>query len=138
MDQYVRVFKKTSMQTYKEWKKNPKGISFLWIDGAHDFRSVRQDFYSWQRFVRDGGTIAVHDILNIEGPRRLFLDYLLRSRRFVCFKVAGEIAFFRKKKPFKITTVFKKDSFNLLSLLRNFIYLFCFKLFLKIYTPKFS
>jgi predicted O-methyltransferase YrrM len=39
---------------------------FLFIDGDHTYEGVRNDFTLYEPLVRDGGTIALHDI--VEGP----------------------------------------------------------------------
>ncbi|MCY4643877.1 MAG: class I SAM-dependent methyltransferase [Bacteriovoracales bacterium] len=38
-----------------------RGIDFLFIDGAHDYESVKNDFVGWFPKVNDGGMIAFHD-----------------------------------------------------------------------------
>jgi predicted O-methyltransferase YrrM len=41
-------------------------LDFLFIDGDHTFDGVKQDFEMYSRFVKPGGWIAFHDI--IENP----------------------------------------------------------------------
>jgi len=37
-------------------------IDFLFIDGDHSYAGARDDFLGYRQFVREGGTIAFHDI----------------------------------------------------------------------------
>ena len=38
-------------------------IDFLYIDGDHSYRGVKQDFKTYGKFVAHGGVIALHDIM---------------------------------------------------------------------------
>lgn len=38
-------------------------IDFLFIDGDHSYEGVKQDYFMYGQFVRRGGTIAFHDIV---------------------------------------------------------------------------
>lgn len=44
-------------------------IDVLFIDGDHRYEGVRQDFLRYRRFVRDGGLIFFHDIVEDRGGR---------------------------------------------------------------------
>lgn len=41
-------------------------LDLLFVDGDHGYESVRKDYETYAPFVRPGGTIAFHDI--VEGP----------------------------------------------------------------------
>lgn len=41
----------------------PDGVDFLFIDGDHTYRGVREDFLRFRRYVADGGIVALHDIV---------------------------------------------------------------------------
>jgi predicted O-methyltransferase YrrM len=49
-------------------KLRGRQIDLLLIDGDHTWAGVRQDFLSYQEFVRDGGLIAFHDICDVRDP----------------------------------------------------------------------
>ncbi len=51
-----------------------KKVQFLHIDGDHSFLAVRNDFYNNNNMVMDGGYIAIHDTLLMEGPIRFRLE----------------------------------------------------------------
>lgn len=57
-------------------------VDFLLIDGDHRYEGVRQDFEFYRPFVRPGGLVAFHDI--VEGPEDL---------------VGGAPAFWREMSP---------------------------------------
>lgn len=38
-----------------------KSIDFVFIDGAHDYASVREDIRAWYPKVREGGIVSGHD-----------------------------------------------------------------------------
>ena len=54
-------------------------VELIFIDGAHDYASVALDFELWFPRVVDGGTIAFHDTVAWEGPRRLVAQRVFRS-----------------------------------------------------------
>lgn len=62
-----------STEIAKMWMKP---IGLLFIDAAHDYRSVKADYRAWSGLVADGGWLAFHDSdrdnpYGIVGPRRL-------------------------------------------------------------------
>jgi predicted O-methyltransferase YrrM len=57
-------------------------VELLWIDGAHEYRLVLEDFEKWTPKVLEGGIVALHDTSWAEGPRRVANERILRSRHF--------------------------------------------------------
>jgi MMP 1-O-methyltransferase len=57
-------------------------IELLFIDGAHDYESVRQDFERWVPKLVEGGVVAMHDTTWDEGPRRVAEELVYRSPNF--------------------------------------------------------
>jgi MMP 1-O-methyltransferase len=55
-------------------------VELIFIDGAHDYASVALDFELWFPKVIDGGTLAFHDTVAWEGPRRLVAERVFRGR----------------------------------------------------------
>lgn len=41
----------------------PQGIDFVFIDGGHDYETVKADFENYAKMVKPGGIAALHDIL---------------------------------------------------------------------------
>jgi cephalosporin hydroxylase len=57
---------------YIEQVKNIVGplVDFIFIDGDHEYEGVKADFYNFYPFVKPGGHIAFHDILDTEYHRK--------------------------------------------------------------------
>jgi len=54
-----------SSETVEKVNRILKGrqIDFIFIDGDHTYNGVKMDFETYVRFLRDGGIIALHDIV---------------------------------------------------------------------------
>jgi len=70
-------------------------IRLLWIDGAHDYDSVRADWEGWAPFVVAGGVIAFHDTFSWDGPRRLVEEVLFQRRDLAVIGIVDSITAFR-------------------------------------------
>jgi predicted O-methyltransferase YrrM len=57
-------------------------VELLFIDGAHEYELVLEDFDLWVPKVVDGGIVAMHDTTWTEGPRRVAEERIYRSRTF--------------------------------------------------------
>ena len=57
-------------------------IELLFIDGAHQYDLVLEDFERWVPKVVEGGVVAMHDTTWFEGPRRVADELIFKSRRF--------------------------------------------------------
>jgi predicted O-methyltransferase YrrM len=57
-------------------------IELLFIDGAHQYELVKQDFDRWVPKVVENGVVAMHDTASFDGVRRVAEDEMYRSRRF--------------------------------------------------------
>lgn len=57
-------------------------IELLFIDGAHQYDLVKEDFELWVPKVVEGGVVAMHDTTWTAGPKRVAEDLLLKSRTF--------------------------------------------------------
>ena len=87
------IFKK-SEEAIQDWSEP---IDILFIDGAHDYESVRRDFL-WEKYLVDGGWLVMHDVLNPgEGPARVFLENVVKSNCFENFGTVDSILFAQKK-----------------------------------------
>jgi hypothetical protein len=47
-------------------------IDFLFIDGGHEYATVRADFFNYGPLVREGGLIALHDVQRIADVARFW------------------------------------------------------------------
>jgi predicted O-methyltransferase YrrM len=57
-------------------------IELLFVDGAHEYDLVLEDFEQWVPKVVDGGSVAFHDTTWTKGPRKVVGQGIYRSRRF--------------------------------------------------------
>jgi MMP 1-O-methyltransferase len=57
-------------------------IELLFIDGAHEYELVKEDFDRWVPKVLEGGVVAMHDTTWFEGPKRVADELIFKSRRF--------------------------------------------------------
>lgn len=53
-----------NISTYRKFQQELQGrpVDFLFIDGGHEYREAKSDFYTYGWHVRKGGLIALHDI----------------------------------------------------------------------------
>ena len=86
---------KTSEHAHKNWKK---GVRFLWIDGSHKYYQVKKDIVMWEPHLVEGGIIALHDTVWMEGPSRASERYVIASRKFKKIGFVGNITFGIKSK----------------------------------------
>lgn len=79
----------------------PEQIDILWIDGQHDYESVKQDFFLYEKKVKQNGIILFHDAYKVDvwtGPLKLICQDILLSRNdYELFVVAGTIIGLRKQ-----------------------------------------
>jgi len=82
-----------SEEAVKNWNKP---IRFLWIDGAHEYESVKQDFLLWEPYLVNGGIIALHDTTTWAGPKKIVEEYILNSNKFKNVGAVGTVTFAEK------------------------------------------
>ena len=75
VDDHVRPIISSSIEAAHSWN-DP--IRLLFIDGDHEYASVRQDFEVWSRFVVRHGLVCLHDVSNCAGVAR-FYDELMQQ-----------------------------------------------------------
>jgi MMP 1-O-methyltransferase len=72
-------------------------IELLFVDGAHEYELVLEDFEQWVPKVMDGGWVAFHDTTWTRGPRKVVGEAIYRSRRFKDVRfVVGSLTVGRK------------------------------------------
>jgi predicted O-methyltransferase YrrM len=84
LDGIVTAVVTTSEAAASTWTQP---IELLFIDGAHDYHSVRGDFERWSPFVIPGGTIAFHDSSGYwPGVWRVIQESVLRGAQYSHFR----------------------------------------------------
>jgi hypothetical protein len=67
-------------------------LRLLWIDGDHSYRSTKQDYDLFARYLADGAILAMHDVLSpYEGCIRVFLEDVLASPHIGAAGLCGSI-----------------------------------------------
>lgn len=80
LDQVVVALVKASEEASREFHES---IEMLFIDGAHDYDSVKRDFELWTPKVIDGGYVVMHDVSDDwEGPWRVAREMIYESGKF--------------------------------------------------------
>lgn len=65
----VRIVRALSMDAVKMFKD--ESLDFVYIDAAHDYKSVSEDIREWSKKVKLGGIVAGHDYTNPIADRSL-------------------------------------------------------------------
>lgn len=74
----------TSEKIANKWNKP---ISLLWIDGGHQYQSVKKDYLSFRNYLIKGGIVAFHDSIGGvigNGPKRVIEKYIFNPSLTVC------------------------------------------------------
>lgn len=97
VDDTIIPIVKTSVEAEKEWDMP---IELLFIDGAHEYDLVKQDFERWYPHVIKNGMVLMHDTnprISLPGPVRVCKEHLIDSGNFYDFKYMYSLTFARKK-----------------------------------------
>ena len=72
-------------------------INALFIDGAHEYESVKADFDNWADFIKQDGYLLFHDY-NKDHPGVLnFCDELKLGKNWQFIELCGSIIIFKRK-----------------------------------------
>lgn len=78
------------------------GLDFLFIDGGHDYETVKADFLNYAPLVAPGGTIAFHDIQGIPDVNRFWNELKIGLHRSLPAELPGDP---RKFQPPEFTEI---------------------------------
>lgn len=69
----IRIINTSSMEAFQGWALvKRQDIGLIFIDGAHDYLSVKTDVEEWSRWLVIGGKLAIHDSTGTwEDPTRV-------------------------------------------------------------------
>jgi len=76
-----------------EWNRP---ISFVLIDGLHDYANVSRDFHHFDRWVVEGGYVLFHDYADFYPGVKVFVDEILATGRYERVCLAGTLIVARK------------------------------------------
>jgi glycosyltransferase involved in cell wall biosynthesis/predicted O-methyltransferase YrrM len=91
----VELFRGTSEAASASW--SGAGVGLLFVDGAHDRRSVLADIDAWERFVPKAGLVYFHDAFSSVGVTLALLQRHLFNRSFVYLDSIGTLCGFRSQ-----------------------------------------
>lgn len=92
-DDLIIPIKKRSDDVIKDWNKK---ICFLFIDGAHDFNSVKMDFENFNKYLIKDGIVAFHDYTVWGGVTKYVDENLMKSKNFQHLETLGSVILFKK------------------------------------------
>jgi predicted O-methyltransferase YrrM len=93
LSRIVRPIVGTSVQAAGSFNEP---VELLFIDGAHDEESVRQDWELWEPRVLPGGYVAMHDTLRWPAPSHVAEERIIGSSAFFQAGLVDSITFGRK------------------------------------------
>jgi predicted O-methyltransferase YrrM len=76
----VTLLRRYGADAGREWTGTP--VSVLFLDGAHDYASVRDDLRAWLPHLTDGATILMHDAYSAPGVTRAAFRAMFLSPDF--------------------------------------------------------
>lgn len=88
-------------------------LRLLWIDGDHTYQGTKTDFDLFFEFLSDKAIAAFHDVLNFEGPLRVFMEDVLLSDRFGPAGIVGTIGWAQHLTDKKQVLKYKEEKLKL-------------------------
>lgn len=58
----------------------PEKADWLFIDGGHEYGTVKSDYENYSKMVAPNGYIVFHDIMGLRGPRKLWKQIKKRNK----------------------------------------------------------
>lgn len=72
----------TSAEAAAGWTRP---VSLLWIDGDHEYESVRRDLRLWEPHLLPHGVVALHDTFVWPGPEQAVRELMIEPGSFTSF-----------------------------------------------------
>ncbi len=87
----IKVLPYLSSEARKKFKE--KQIDLLFIDGNHEYESVKEDYLLWSELIVSGGTLVLHDVgaVHVDGPRRVMDEFIGGSPQWKDVRIVGEM-----------------------------------------------
>jgi len=120
---------KTSEAAAKEFSEP---VALIFIDGAHEYKFVKQDFNLWFPKLLEEGVICFHDTICWPGPKKFVSQFVYRSKRFKNVNFCDSITYATKVKQ---NSLFDRIR-NRYALLMKNIYEISYQLSNKFKIPK--
>jgi len=85
----VEFYQVKSSELAKSWNLP---LRILWIDGDHSYKGAMVDLEGFQRYLKPGAVVCIHDVLHeFEGPTRVLIEKILLSESFGACGICGSI-----------------------------------------------
>lgn len=109
LDDHVVPVISTSSEAEKTWSKP---IRLLFIDGAHDYESAKNDFVLWEKHVIQYGIIAFHDFLSMTCPgvTKVVREHIFNSDNYVVVGCVNTVIYAKKVAGLSDEEEIKKDN----------------------------
>lgn len=89
MEPYQARFTLIRKPSYSAWQFLPDNVSFIFIDGNHDYDFVLQELYLYEKKLRPGGIMSGHDYCTpADGVRRAVNKYIKHFGRELNITIA--------------------------------------------------
>jgi MMP 1-O-methyltransferase len=92
---FITPHVRPSTEVAGEWSEP---VELIWIDGAHEYEFVSQDFDRWFPHVVEGGTMAFHDS-TLPGPMHVLEREVYKGTHFHRIRFVHGITYATKGKP---------------------------------------
>ena len=102
-DDIVIPIVKTSEEVAKDFNEP---VELIFVDGSHEYETVKLDFELWVPKLIYGGTIAFHDTIIKPGPKKIVEEYVYKSKNFKNIGFVGSTTFAKKAKRIDIKDIF--------------------------------
>lgn len=89
VEEFVQLHKSYSFNF--DWQGD---IKMLFIDGCHEYESVKRDFQLYEKFVVKHGSIAFHDSYE-EGPQQV-IDEAMQTQQYMKLLIADSLTVLKK------------------------------------------
>ena len=119
LDKFKRMIKATGLERWVEprvgrpatlpWNQP---IDLLVVDGFHDYASVAQDFYAFQKWLPAGALVAFHDYAEYFPGVRAFVDELIAFGEWEEVAQANSMKLLRRQSAKAKTIVIANDCAN--------------------------
>jgi predicted O-methyltransferase YrrM len=96
----VEFFRGYGEQLATTWTGDRVGL--LYLDGAHDYRTVDRELGLWFRHLAPGAIVLCHDMFSSHGVTRAAVRQVLASRRLSYIERTGSLAAFEYR-PLSVT-----------------------------------
>jgi predicted O-methyltransferase YrrM len=100
----VRLVRSRSGDAAAAWPGSAP-LGFVYIDGAHDYASARDDIALWGKHLVDGGSMLIHDAFSAPGVTFALLREVATSTRYHYHESTGSLVRLRVARPSLVSRI---------------------------------